>query len=92
MDGVWKHTKRAISRTNARCPEAVELKLREAQWRHWLGFGDCFGIRILSLLQWAFISNRRSCFGSSMVGFEFEDWLGILVLALSHRTLIPNRK
>ena len=40
MDGVWKHTKLAISCTNARYPEAVELKLREAQWRHWLGSGD----------------------------------------------------
>ena len=40
LDGWWKHGKRGVSSTNARYPRAVEARLREAQWRHWIGEKD----------------------------------------------------
>ena len=40
MDGWWKHGKRGVSSTNARYPRAVEARLREVQWRHWIGEQD----------------------------------------------------
>ena len=40
LDGWWKHGKKALGQTNARYTKAVDLKLREAQWHHWLGNDD----------------------------------------------------
>ncbi len=40
LDGWWSHGKRAVSSTNARYPASVDRRLREAQWRHWIGGRD----------------------------------------------------
>ena len=40
IDGWWRHGKRAVSSINARYPNAIDIKLREAQWRHWIGQRD----------------------------------------------------
>ena len=40
LDGFWKHTNRNISTVKAENPEKVVQRVREAQWRHWIGNSD----------------------------------------------------
>ena len=40
LDGWWKSAKRGLGATNARFDDAVERRVREIQWRHWVGDGD----------------------------------------------------
>ena len=40
LDGWFQHGKRAVGRTNARFSRAVTHRLRQAQWRNWIGNRD----------------------------------------------------
>ena len=40
LDGGWKHIKKNVSPTLAQASALVDHKVREAQWRHWIGNGD----------------------------------------------------
>ena len=36
LDGHWKHMKRGTGQTRATYSSAVDKRIRETQWRHWV--------------------------------------------------------
>ena len=40
LDGLWSHLQRNTSTVPAKYRKHIDSRIREAQWRHWIGSAD----------------------------------------------------